>query len=199
MPSRNIRLLLVATHPADSFDQAGGTLAHHVTRGDSVTAVIATTGVRSPPLAVGRPETGGRRRRRRGGAGAAGGRGEAGGGSQGLPHPRIRRPARPGIRRRRRARDAGQDRGHRGRDTRRQAGHPDLPSPLRDRGPEDARDDRPVHRFCVPNRRRVRARAPEGAQGPGDLLHEPSVVRWQQQPGVRRARTRPTCTSTSRT
>ena len=47
MPSRNIRLLLVATHPADSFDQAGGTLAHHVARGDSVTAVIATTGVRS--------------------------------------------------------------------------------------------------------------------------------------------------------
>ena len=47
MPSRNIRLLIVATHPADSFDQAGGTLAHHVARGDSVTAVIATTGVRS--------------------------------------------------------------------------------------------------------------------------------------------------------
>ena len=47
MPSRNICLLIVATHPADSFDQAGGTLAHHVARGDSVTAVIATTGVRS--------------------------------------------------------------------------------------------------------------------------------------------------------
>ena len=47
MPSRPIHLMLVATHPADSFDQAGGTLAHHAARGDSVTAVIATTGVRS--------------------------------------------------------------------------------------------------------------------------------------------------------
>ena len=47
MPSRSIHLMLVATHPADSFDQAGGTLAHHVARGDKVTVVIATTGVRS--------------------------------------------------------------------------------------------------------------------------------------------------------
>lgn len=47
MPSRNIKLMLVATHPADSFDQAGGTLAHHIARGDSATVVIATTGVRS--------------------------------------------------------------------------------------------------------------------------------------------------------
>jgi LmbE family N-acetylglucosaminyl deacetylase len=47
MPSRPLNILIVAAHPADSFDQAGGTLAHHVARGDSVTAVIATTGVRS--------------------------------------------------------------------------------------------------------------------------------------------------------
>lgn len=47
MPSRPIHLMLVAAHPADSFDQAGGTLAHHVARGDRVTIVIATTGVRS--------------------------------------------------------------------------------------------------------------------------------------------------------
>ena len=47
MPSRNIHLMIVATHPADSFDQAGGTLAHHVAQGDKVTVVIATTGVRS--------------------------------------------------------------------------------------------------------------------------------------------------------
>ena len=47
MVSRSIHLMIVATHPADSFDQAGGTLAHHVARGDKVTAVIATTGVRS--------------------------------------------------------------------------------------------------------------------------------------------------------
>jgi len=39
--------MVVGAHPADTFDQAGGTLAHHVARGDSVTVVIATTGVRS--------------------------------------------------------------------------------------------------------------------------------------------------------
>ena len=47
MASRPIHIMLVATHPADSFDQAGGTLAHHVAQGDRVTIVIATTGVRS--------------------------------------------------------------------------------------------------------------------------------------------------------
>ena len=47
MASRSIHLMLVATHPSDSFDQAGGTLAHHVARGDQVTVVLATTGVRS--------------------------------------------------------------------------------------------------------------------------------------------------------
>jgi len=39
--------MLVAAHPADSFDMAGGTLAHHIAQGDQVTVVIATTGVRS--------------------------------------------------------------------------------------------------------------------------------------------------------
>ena len=47
MASRPIQILLVAAHPADSFDMAGGTLAHHVDQGDSVTAAILTTGVRS--------------------------------------------------------------------------------------------------------------------------------------------------------
>ena len=47
MPSRNIRLMIVGGHPADTFDQAGGTLAHHVARGDSVTAIVCTTGARS--------------------------------------------------------------------------------------------------------------------------------------------------------
>jgi len=47
MPSRNIRLMVIATHPADSFDQAGGTLSHHVDQGDKVAVVIVTTGVRS--------------------------------------------------------------------------------------------------------------------------------------------------------
>lgn len=47
MPSRPIHILLVAAHPADTFDMAGGTLAHHIAQGDQVTAVITTTGVRS--------------------------------------------------------------------------------------------------------------------------------------------------------
>lgn len=47
MASRPIHIMLVAAHPADSFDQAGGTLAHHVAQGDQVTVVVATTGVRS--------------------------------------------------------------------------------------------------------------------------------------------------------
>ncbi len=47
MASRPIQILIVAAHPADSFDQAGGTAAHHVARGDKVTALVATTGVRS--------------------------------------------------------------------------------------------------------------------------------------------------------
>ena len=47
MATRPIHIMLVAAHPADSFDMAGGTLAHHVAQGDQVTVVIATTGVRS--------------------------------------------------------------------------------------------------------------------------------------------------------
>ena len=47
MASRPVHLMIIAAHPADSFDQAGGALAHHVAQGDKVTAVIATTGVRS--------------------------------------------------------------------------------------------------------------------------------------------------------
>ena len=47
MARRPIHILIVAAHPADSFDQAGGTMAHHIAQGDKVTAVVATTGVRS--------------------------------------------------------------------------------------------------------------------------------------------------------
>lgn len=42
-----LRLLIVTAHPADSFDQAGGTVAHHVEQGDTATALMLTTGVRS--------------------------------------------------------------------------------------------------------------------------------------------------------
>lgn len=47
MASRSIQILIVAPPPADTFDMAGGTLAHHADQGDKITAVIATTGVRS--------------------------------------------------------------------------------------------------------------------------------------------------------
>ena len=47
MASRPIHLMIVVAHPADSFDQAGGTLCHHLEQGDRVTALIVTTGSRS--------------------------------------------------------------------------------------------------------------------------------------------------------
>ncbi|MFH1005953.1 MAG: PIG-L deacetylase family protein [Candidatus Latescibacterota bacterium] len=47
MTRRPIQIMLVAAHPADSFDQAGGTLAHHVEYGDRVTILVAMTGARS--------------------------------------------------------------------------------------------------------------------------------------------------------
>jgi len=47
MASRALRLLMVGAHPADMFDQAGGTLAHHAARGDQVTLVTLMTGARS--------------------------------------------------------------------------------------------------------------------------------------------------------
>ena len=41
---RPIRVLCVGGHPADTFDSAGGTLAHHAQAGDSVTVVALTAG-----------------------------------------------------------------------------------------------------------------------------------------------------------
>lgn len=46
MPER-LKILLVGAHPADAFDNAGGTLVHHIERGDEVTCVVMTHGVRS--------------------------------------------------------------------------------------------------------------------------------------------------------
>ena len=87
MASRPIQILLVAAHPADSFDMAGGTLAHHVDQGDRVSVAILTTGVRSHHWELGE-------QRRRAGNEldveqyvARGRRGEAGGGAPRLPHP----------------------------------------------------------------------------------------------------------------
>ncbi len=47
MASRRIQILVVGAHPADTFDQAGGTLAHHAAQGDKITVATLTTGARS--------------------------------------------------------------------------------------------------------------------------------------------------------
>jgi 4-oxalomesaconate hydratase len=47
---RPLRILHTAAHPADTFDMVGGTLAHHIDRGDSVTVVAFSHGVRSHAL-----------------------------------------------------------------------------------------------------------------------------------------------------
>jgi len=44
--SRPLRILSVGAHPADVFDQSGGTMAHHTRRGDYVACVILTHGAR---------------------------------------------------------------------------------------------------------------------------------------------------------
>lgn len=41
-----LRILVIGAHPADVFDQSGGTMAHHIERGDWVGCVVVTTGVR---------------------------------------------------------------------------------------------------------------------------------------------------------
>jgi 4-oxalomesaconate hydratase len=45
--SKPIRILVIGAHPADVFDQSGGTMAHHVQRGDWVGCLVVTTGVRT--------------------------------------------------------------------------------------------------------------------------------------------------------
>lgn len=44
--SSPLRILVVGAHPADIFDQSGGTMAHHIERGDWVGCVVLTHGVR---------------------------------------------------------------------------------------------------------------------------------------------------------
>ena len=41
-----LRILSIGAHPADVFDQSGGTMAHHASRGDYVGCVILTHGAR---------------------------------------------------------------------------------------------------------------------------------------------------------
>ncbi|HBO43168.1 MAG TPA: hypothetical protein DD670_04385 [Planctomycetaceae bacterium] len=44
--SKPLRILVIGAHPADIFDQSGGTMAHHVQRGDWVGCVVVTHGSR---------------------------------------------------------------------------------------------------------------------------------------------------------
>lgn len=41
-----LRILVVGAHPADVFDQSGGTMAHHTARGDWVGCIVLTHGAR---------------------------------------------------------------------------------------------------------------------------------------------------------
>jgi len=43
---RRLKLLSIGAHPADVFDQCGGTLAHHAARGDSIACISLTHGAR---------------------------------------------------------------------------------------------------------------------------------------------------------
>ena len=45
-PGQPLRLLSIGAHPADVFDQSGGTMAHHARRGDRVSCVVLTHGAR---------------------------------------------------------------------------------------------------------------------------------------------------------
>lgn len=44
--SKPLRIMSIGAHPADIFDQSGGTMAHHVERGDEVLCVVLTHGAR---------------------------------------------------------------------------------------------------------------------------------------------------------
>jgi LmbE family N-acetylglucosaminyl deacetylase len=46
VPDRPLRILSIGAHPADIFDQSGGTMAHHADRGDYVACVVLTHGAR---------------------------------------------------------------------------------------------------------------------------------------------------------
>ena len=41
-----LNILVIGGHPADVFDRCGGTMAHHIRRGDRVTALALTNGLR---------------------------------------------------------------------------------------------------------------------------------------------------------
>lgn len=43
---KKLRILTIGAHPADVFDQSGGTMAHHAARGDYVACIVVTHGAR---------------------------------------------------------------------------------------------------------------------------------------------------------
>ena len=45
-PAQKLRILSIGAHPADVFDQSGGTMAHHTGRGDYVACIPLTHGAR---------------------------------------------------------------------------------------------------------------------------------------------------------
>jgi len=44
---RKLKVMMICARPGDAFDDSGGTLCHHIERGDDVTVVIITHGARS--------------------------------------------------------------------------------------------------------------------------------------------------------
>jgi len=44
--AESLRIISIGAHPADIFDQSGGTMAHHVQRGDYVACAVLTHGAR---------------------------------------------------------------------------------------------------------------------------------------------------------
>ncbi|MDA0337257.1 MAG: hypothetical protein O2782_19005, partial [bacterium] len=48
--SKPLALLIIGAHPADIFDQSGGTMAHHARRGDRVACCVLTHKDRSSPI-----------------------------------------------------------------------------------------------------------------------------------------------------
>ena len=50
--SAPLKILIVGGHPADVFDNAGGTLLNHVQQGDTVKALVMTHGMRQHDVVI---------------------------------------------------------------------------------------------------------------------------------------------------
>jgi LmbE family N-acetylglucosaminyl deacetylase len=47
MDVRKMKIVMICAHPGDAFDDSGGTLCHHIERGDEVIVLLITSGARS--------------------------------------------------------------------------------------------------------------------------------------------------------